>query len=137
MKIEIAQIKLKTGDFNFNYENIIKYIEKSDAGLIIFPRSDIEALGGKDLVYNEACLQKEVEMFEKIAGKNYPKTILIGDVLIKDEMAEEVEFFEFDGRKVYVSDSFIEDFDCDVYVFSHNIYFALITFYAFVHRHDS
>ena len=26
MKIEIAQIKLKTGDFNFNYENIIKYI---------------------------------------------------------------------------------------------------------------
>ena len=137
MKIEIAQIKLKTGDFNFNYENIIKYIEKSDAGLIIFPRSDIEALGGKDLVYNEACLQKEVEMFEKIAGKNYPKTILIGDVLIKDEMAEEVEFFEFDGRKVYVSDSFIEDVDCDLYVLSHNKYFAMNTYDAFVESIDA
>lgn len=137
MKIEIAQIKLKTGDFNFNYENIIKYIEKSDAGLIIFPRSDIEALGGKDLVYNEACLQKEVEMFEKIAGKNYPKTILIGDVLIKDEIAEEVEFFEFDGRKVYVSDSFIEDVDCDLYVLSHNKYFAMNTYDAFVESIDA
>lgn len=137
MKIEIAQIKLKTGDFNFNYENIINHIEKSDAGLIIFPHSDIEALGGKDLVYNKACLQKEAEMFEKIAGKNYPKTILIGDVLIKDEMAEEVEFFEFDGRKVYVSDSFIEDVDCDLYVLSHNKYFAMNTYDAFVESIDA
>ncbi len=132
MKIEIAQIKLKTGDFNFNYENIIKHIEKSDAELIIFPRADIEALGGKDLVYDEACLQKEAEMFEQIAEKKFPKAILLGDVLIKDEIAEEVEFFEFDGKKVYVSDSFIEDVDCDLYILARNKYFAMNTYDAFV-----
>lgn len=132
MKIEIAQIKLKTGDFNFNYENIIKYIEKSDAELIIFPRADIEALGGKDLVYDEICLQKEAEIFGKIAEKKFPKTILLGDVLIKDEIVEEVEFFEFDGKKVYVSDSFIEDVDCDLYILARNKYFAMNTYDAFV-----
>lgn len=132
MKIEIAQIKLKTGDFNFNYENIIRHIEKSDAELIIFPRADIEALGGKDLVYDQTCLQKEAEMFGKIAEKKFPKTILLGDVLIKDEIVEEVEFFEFDGKKVYVSDSFIEDVDCDLYILACNKYFAMNTYDAFV-----
>ena len=132
MKIEIIQIKLKTGDFNFNYENITKFIENSTSDLLIFPRADIEAIGGKDLVYDKTCLQKEAEMFEKIAEKNCPKTLLIGDVLIKDGVAEEIEFFEFNGKKVYVSDSFVEDVDCDLYILSHNKYFAMNSYEEFV-----
>ena len=36
MKTAIAQIKLKTCDFDFNYENIIKNIENIDCDLLIF-----------------------------------------------------------------------------------------------------
>ncbi len=131
MKIAVAQIKYKTADFNYNCENIITNIENSDCDLIIFPRADLEAIGGKDLIYNDACASLEIEFYNKIAEKNYDKTILIGDVLIKDGQAEEVEFFETDGKKVFVSDEFIDDVDCDLYILSKNRYFAMNENYKF------
>lgn len=137
MKIAVAQIKLKTGDFKFNYENIMKYAQKSDADLTIFPRADLESLGGKDLIYDEDCIQKEVEMYEKIAANSDGKTLLIGDILIKDGLAEEVEFFEFANKKVYVSDSFVQDVDCDIYILSHNKYFAMNVYEEFVESIDT
>ncbi len=137
MKIAVAQIKLKTGDFKFNYENIMKYAQKSDADLTIFPRADLESLGGKDLIYDEDCVQKEVEMYETIAANSDGKTLLIGDILIKDGEAEEVEFFEFANKKVYVSDSFVQDVDCDIYILSHNKYFAMNVYEEFVESIDT
>lgn len=132
MKIEIAQIKLKTAGFEFNCENIIKNIEKSNADLIIFPRADLDALGAKDLVYDETILQKESEFFEKIAAKNFAQAALIGNVLVKDGVVEEVEFFELNGKKIYVSDSYIQDVACDLYVLAQNKYFAVNTYDEFV-----
>ena len=70
MKTAIAQIKLKTGDFNFNYENIIKNIENTDCDLLVFPSASIENLGGKDLIFDKNCFENEAEMFEKIAERN-------------------------------------------------------------------
>lgn len=132
MKTAIAQIKLKTANFNFNYENIINHIENTDCDLIIFPSADISSLGGKDLIYDETLIQKEIDMYEKIADKNYQKTILIGNILITDGHAEEVEFFEFDRKKIFVSDEYIEDVDCDIYILSKNKYFAMNTYNEFV-----
>ena len=132
MKIALAQIKLKTANFKFNYENIIKNIESTDCDLLIFPSADLTALGGKDLVYDETLVQKEIEMYENIADRNYDKAILIGNVLIKDGEAEEVEFFELNNQKVFVSDEYIEDVDCDIYVLSKNRYFAMNTYNNFV-----
>lgn len=128
----IAQIKLKTANFNFNYENIIKHIENTDCDLIIFPSADISSLGGKDLVYDETLIQKEIDIYEKIADKNYQKTILIGNILIRNGETEEVEFFDFDGKKIFVSDEYIEDVDCDIYILSKNKYFAMNSYNEFV-----
>ena len=132
MKTAIAQIKLKTANFNFNYENIIKHIENTDCDLIIFPSADISSLGGKDLVYDETLIQKEIDIYEKIADKNYQKTILIGNILIRNGETEEVEFFDFDGKKIFVSDEYIEDVDCDIYILSKNKYFAMNSYNEFV-----
>jgi len=125
MKTAIAQIKLKTADFNYNYKNLIKYIENTDCDIIIFPSADLASLGGKDLVYDENIVQKEIDIYEKIADKNYPKTILIGNILIQNGQVEEVEFFEHEGRKIFVSDEYIEDVDCDMYILSKNRYFVM------------
>ena len=125
MKIAIAQIKYKTADFDFNRENIIKHITETDCDLIIFPQADIEATGGKDLGYDEKCLQAEAEMYNKIAENNYDKAVLIGDVLIKDGVPNQVEFFELNGKKIFVTDEFVEDVDCDLYILSKNKYFVM------------
>lgn len=131
MKITLAQIKLKTGDFEFNFENIIKNI-KGD--LIIFPQSDIESLGGKDLVLDEKCRKFQSEFYQKIADKNFSQNILIGDVLIRNGEVEVSDdgFYDICGKKVFVSDTFIEDIECDLYVLAKNRYFAMNTYKEFV-----
>ena len=133
MKIAVAQIRLKTADFNFNYENIIKNIQ-SDCDLVIFPRADIEDLGGKDLIFDGNCLSSEVKMYERIAQKNYPQNILLGDVLIRNGQVEVSDngYFEICGQKVYVSDTFLEDVNCDIYVVAKNSYYAMNKFDDFI-----
>ena len=129
MRITLAQIKLKTGDFEFNFENIIKNI-KGD--LVIFPQADIEDLGGKDLVLDEKCRTCQSEFYQRIADKNLPQNILIGDVLIRNGQVEFSDEYEICGKKVFVSDTFIEDIDCDLYVLAKNRYFAMNTYKDFV-----
>lgn len=132
MKTAIAQIKLKTGDFNFNYENIIKNIENTDCDLLVFPSASIENLGGKDLIFDKNCFENEAEMFEKIAERNYAKNILIGNILIRNGVAEAVESFEINGKKIYVSDEFSDDVICDLYVLANNRYFVMNSYNEFV-----
>ncbi len=133
MKIKLAQIKFKTADFEFNFENIIKNINGSSE-LIIFPQADIESLGGKDLVLDEKCRNCQIEFYQKIAEKNFSQNILLGDVLIRNGQVEVSEdgFFDICGKRVFISDTFIEDIECDLYVLAKNRYFAMNTYKDFV-----
>ena len=117
MKISIAQIRLKTADFKFNFDNIVKNI-KSDCDLIVFPQVDIEDLGGKDLVLDEDCMSAQAELYREIANKNYKQNIILGDILIRNGEVEVSDYGVFDicGKKVFVSDTFMEDVDCDLYI---------------------
>lgn len=156
MKITLAQIKLKTGDFEFNFENIVKQIlnqvqNDSCSDLIIFPQANIEDMGGKDLILDEKCRTCQSDFYQRIADKNFPQNILIGDVLIRNGEVEISEdgFYEICGKKVFVSDifhpvsrskqvattsdeAFIEDIECDLYILSKNRYFAMNTYKDFV-----
>lgn len=133
MKISLAQIKLKTGDFEFNFENIIKNIN-GNSDLIIFPQANIEDLGGKDLILDEKCRNCQSDFYQKIADKNFPQNILVGDVLIRNGEVEISEdgFYDICGQRVFVSDTFIEDIECDLYVLAKNRYFAMNTYADFV-----
>lgn len=133
MKITLAQIKYKTGDFKFNYENIIKNVN-SECDLIIFPQADLEEIGGKDLLLDRDCQNAQIEFYQKIADKNFKQNILIGDILIRDGSVEVSEdgFFEISGKKIFVSDAFLEDVECDLFVLCKNRYYAMNTYKDFV-----
>lgn len=134
MKILLAQIKLKTADFDFNKKNIFEKLDNVNCDLIIFPQADIDDLGGKDLVFDETCRKRQHEFYQAIADKNYKSNILIGDILIRNGEIEvsDYGFFDICGEKVYVSDTYLEDVDCDLYVLSKNRYFAMNTYKNFV-----
>lgn len=134
MKTVLAQIKLKTADFKFNAENIINNAAKCDCDLIIFPQSDIEDLGGKDLVLDETCRKRQYEFYQEIADRNFKQNILIGDILIRNGEIEVSHngFFDVNGKKVFVSDTYLEDVECDLYVLAKNRYFARNTYMDFV-----
>ena len=57
MKVALAQIRLKTGDNKFNYEQIVSQIENTECDLIIFP--DIEDIGEKDLLCDNKYIQEK------------------------------------------------------------------------------
>ena len=134
MKVVIAQIKLKTADFKFNAENVIDKASKCDCDLIVFPQADIEDLGGKDLVLDENCRIKQHEFYQQIADAGLNKNILIGDILIRNGEIEVADdgYFNICGNKVYVSDTYIDDVECDLYVLSKNRYYAMNTYKDFV-----
>ena len=133
MKINIAQIRLKTADFKFNLENIIKNAS-SDCDLIVFPQIDVEELGGKDLIFDEQCMAAQAKLYREIADKNYKQNIIIGDILIRNGEVEVADYGVFDicGEKVYVSDTFEEDVECDLYILAKNRYYAMNTYKGFV-----
>ena len=134
MKIAVAQIKLKTADFNFNAQNIINFAQNCDCDLIVFPQADIEDLGGKDLVLDENCRKKQHDFYQSIADKNFKQNILIGDILIRNGEIEVADygFFDICGNKVYVSDTYIDDVECDLFILAKNRYFAINTYKDFV-----
>lgn len=138
MKITVAQIRLKTADFKFNLDNIIKNIN-SDCDLIVFPQIDIEELGGKDLVFDENCMSAQAKLYKDIAKKNYKQNIIIGDILIRNGEVEVSDYGIFDicGKKVYVSDTFEEDVECDLYILAKNRYYAMNTYSEFVESIDA
>lgn len=133
MKITLAQIKYKTADFKFNLQNIINNI-KSDCDLIIFPQVDLVETGGKDMILDDNCRNAQVNLYEELAQKNFHQNILIGDVLIRNGQVEIAEdgFFNIYGKNIFVSDTFISDIDCDLFVLSKNRYFAMDTYKDFV-----
>lgn len=138
MKITLAQIKYKTGDFRFNIENIIKNLN-SNSDLIIFPQVDIEETGGKDLILDDKCRQAQIDFYQSLAERNFEQNVLIGDILIRNGEVEASEdgYFEICGKKVFVSDTFINGIECDLYVLSKNRYYAMNTYSDFVESIDT
>ena len=139
MRTALAQTRFKTADFEFNYGQIIEKIENTDCDLIIFPDYDLEETGGKDLVYDEKCLEAESLMYEKIAAKNYDKAVLIGNILIQNgEISiSDDGFFVIYGKNVYVDEIYRDDVICDLYVLAKNKYFVVNSYNDFVESINS
>ena len=132
MKILLAQTRFKTGDFNFNLNSIVDNVE-DNADLIIFPSADIEAIGGKDLALDADCRKAQIDFYNNIADKNFKPVLLIGDVLVRNGKIELSDngYYDICGKKVFVSDTFIENVECDLYILAKNRYFAMNTYKDF------
>jgi predicted amidohydrolase len=127
MNVTLAQIRLKTGDFEFNYNSIASVIGHAQGDLIVLPRVDLECLGGKDLCLDEKCRTAQADLYRRIAVCGTGKTVLLGDILIKDgkTFTSDDGFFEIDEEKVFVSDEYRTDTVCDLYVLAKNNYYTL------------
>ncbi len=138
MKILLAQTKLKIADFNYNFKSIKDKIN-DDCDLIVFPCADIEDLGGKDLILDEDCRKAQIKFYDDIARLQSKPALLIGDILIRNGEVEVSNdgYFEICGKKVFVSDTCIEDVECDLYVLAKNRYFAMNTYKDFVESIES
>ena len=132
MKILLAQTRFKTGDFNFNLNSIVDNVD-DNADLIIFPSADIEAIGGKDLALDADCRKAQIDFYNNIADKNFKPVLLIGDVLVRNGKIELSDngYYDICGKKVFVSDTFIENVECDLYILAKNRYFAMNTYKDF------
>lgn len=134
MKITLAQIRLKTADFDFNYNRITEVLQKTLSDFVILPQAGLEDLGGKDLLLDENCNIAQSEMYNKIA-QNFPdKTLLLGDVLIQNGKVSLSSdgFYNISGQRVFVADFYNNDVDCDLYVLAKNRYYAMNSYDEFV-----
>lgn len=139
MKIILAQTKYRTADFVYNYNQILSVLERADADLVILPQVGLEDIGGKDMLFDENCNIAQSDMYEKIAEKNFPFAILIGDVLInKGEVTLSTDgFYQIADKKVFVADFFNSDVECDLYVLAKNHYYTMDGYKDFIESIDN
>lgn len=129
MKITLAQIKLKSADFEYNYKKITEKFD-NNADLIIFP--DVES--AKSMDFDSKYQEKKKEFFEKLCNKFCKNSVLIGSKLIKNGKLHNIlnGYFDCDGKKVYVSDEYKDNIDCDLYILAKNSYYAMNSHNNFV-----
>ena len=134
MNITLAQAKFKTGDFEYNYQSIAEAVKKSVGEVVIFPQCMIEDLGGQDLILDDKVRLVQCDFLKKISNISPDKNIFLGDILISNgETAVSTNgFYEINGEKVYVSDTFEADVECDLYILAHNKYFVMNAYRDFI-----
>lgn len=128
MKITVVQSRFKTADFAFNLKQVFEKLEKIQTEIVIFPQYDLVNCGGKDLILDERAGKREGDFYEKISARVGEKYVFIGDVLYHSgEFVEPDEYGMYDikGKKIYVSDTFEDDVECDLYILAHNRYYAI------------
>lgn len=129
MKVTLAQIKYKPADFEYNYKNIVDNFDNS-SDLMVYP--DFEANNLMDFDSNYSA--KKSEFFEKLCKNFKNDTVLIGTKLIKNGKLHDLlnGYFDCKNEKVYVSNEYKSDIDCDLYILSKNSYYAINSHDKFV-----
>ena len=124
MNITVAQIKYKPANFEYNLEQIKKHFEKN-SDLMIYP--DVEANSLKSMDFDSNYIKQKDEFFKKIST-NLPtdNVTLIGQTLIKNNKIYNLTngYFDCCGKKIYVSDTYSDAINCDIYILSKNSYYT-------------
>lgn len=134
MNITLGQIRLKLGDFEFNFKSVEEAVNKSQSNIVVLPMADLESLGGRDIILDEKIRMAQNNFYERVAAAFPQKHIFLGDIHTYGGHIEMSEFglYQIDGQNIYVSDSFEEDIECDLYILAHNRYYAMNTYREFV-----
>ncbi len=122
MNIKVAQIKYRPANFDYNYKQIADNLDEN-VDLMIYP--DVEASKGMDFDSNYKR-EKEV-LLEKVSMLTKKNTmILVGQTLIKNNKIHNLAngYFDCCGKKIYVSDTYSDTINCDLYILSKNSYYT-------------
>lgn len=121
MNIKLAQLKYRVANFDYNYENIVKNFD-TNTDLMIFPDIEENCTMNFDSNYQE----KRTDFFDKLI-KNYPNnTFLIGKTLLKKGKIYNISegYFDCCNKKIYVSTTYNDSINCDLYILVKNSYYA-------------
>ena len=128
MKLSIIQSRMKIADFVFNRDTVLKNLKKVTSEIVVFPEYDLGSMGGLDLILDEKAHNLQNKFYEEIAENVKDQYVFVGDVLIHEGdfvEPDEFGFYNILGKKVYVSDDFENDVNCDLYILSKNRYYAM------------
>ncbi|HNW26360.1 MAG TPA: NAD(+) synthase [Candidatus Gastranaerophilaceae bacterium] len=142
MKIALAQVKLRTGDFENNFKKVIENIEaavKSKAEIVIFPQQTLCSAGIKDLCMDREFLKKQDDFLNKIAEKKYKIPVILGSsafcfdkcynkfLVVVDGKIQVLEGgkFTFKDKNLVISENLILNTACDVFVWAKNAPFTI------------
>lgn len=111
MNIKMFQLKLKAADFNFNKNAILNNLDFD--GLSVFP--------------SISFIPNFYDLLEEIALNNKDKVFVFGTYLVKDGKIIDVcdDYFDFQSKKIYVSEDLKQDVECDLYILGKNRYFTM------------
>lgn len=119
---------MKIADFVFNRDTVLKNLKKVTSEIVVFPEYDLGSMGGLDLILDEKAHNLQNKFYEEIAENVKDQYVFVGDVLIHEGdfvEPDEFGFYNILGKKVYVSDDFENDVNCDLYILSKNRYYAM------------
>jgi len=128
MKLTLVQSRLKVADFAFNIKSVLDKLSMIKSDIVVFPQYDLGSCGGKDLILDERALKRQGDFYEKIAARVGEQYVFVGDVLMNNGAflePDEDGFYDIKGKKVYVSDNFEDDIECDLYILAKNRYYAM------------
>ena len=100
MKIALCQINTILGNFDYNYEKILKYYNRSinlSADIIIFPELSITGYPPQDLLMNNEFVNENLSVLNKIAKKS-TKPIIVGYVRADEKKIYNSAAICFDGQ---------------------------------------
>lgn len=129
MNIAVAQIKYKPANFEFNYTNIIKFFDTS-CELMIYPAiEDISSMAFDSKYQND----KDV-FYKNLCDKFSENVVLIGTKLVKKGKLYDLKngYFDLNGKKIFVSDEYRDNIDCDLYILAKNRYYTMNAYENFI-----
>ena len=100
MKVALCQINTILGNFDYNYDKIIKYYNKSiqlNSDIVVFPELAITGYPPQDLLLNNEFINENLNVLSKIA-KNSTKPIIIGYVRAGKKNIYNSAAICFDGK---------------------------------------
>ena len=100
MKVALCQINTILGNFDYNYDNILKFYNKSiqlKSDIVVFPELVITGYPPQDLLLNNDFINENLNVLSKIA-KNSTKPIIIGYVRAGKKNIYNSAAICFDGK---------------------------------------
>ena len=100
MKVALCQINTILGNFDYNYDKIIKYYNKGiqlNSDIVVFPELAITGYPPQDLLLNNEFINENLNVLSKIA-KNSTKPIIIGYVRAGKKNIYNSAAICFDGK---------------------------------------
>ena len=100
MKVALCQINTILGNFDYNYDSILKFYNKSielKSDIVVFPELVITGYPPQDLLLNNEFINENLNVLSKIA-KNSTKPIIIGYVRAGKKNIYNSAAICFDGK---------------------------------------